>query len=144
MIETYRFSDSQAAIVKEWIDALRSGKYQQGTRKLRGINNDYCCLGVLCDMYVRQHPNSARWTLGEGDDRWELHMADLLPPGIVTNWFNSTIPHPVIISFYRFLARENDGTNGSFDRIAELLEYVLQNGFAFDSYFHVAYLGPNH
>lgn len=33
---------------KEWIAALRSGKYKQGRGSLYDdINNTYCCLGVL-------------------------------------------------------------------------------------------------
>lgn len=34
---------------KEWIDALRSGKYEQGKNQLVD-NGKYCCLGVACDL----------------------------------------------------------------------------------------------
>jgi hypothetical protein len=35
--------------VESWIEALESGKYQQGTGQLR--NGDcFCCLGVACDL----------------------------------------------------------------------------------------------
>ncbi len=52
--------------VKEaWLKALRSGEYQQGKRALR-INNEYCCLGVLCDVYDKQSGNTE--TLWRG---WE-------------------------------------------------------------------------
>lgn len=36
-----------------WIEALKSGKYQQGKGKLRYRKEDsdqFCCLGVLCDV----------------------------------------------------------------------------------------------
>lgn len=36
-----------------WLNALRSGEYQQGTGKLKqtyGGDQRYCCLGVLCDL----------------------------------------------------------------------------------------------
>jgi len=33
-----------------WVDALRSGKYQQTTTVLRSPQGGYCCLGVLCDV----------------------------------------------------------------------------------------------
>jgi hypothetical protein len=36
-------------IKKQWVEALRSGKYKQGTGHLRTGDN-YCCLGVLCDL----------------------------------------------------------------------------------------------
>lgn len=41
-------------VKQKWIDALRSGDYEQGSEKLRGVNG-YCCLGVLCDIYSREH-----------------------------------------------------------------------------------------
>lgn len=34
----------------DWIIALRSGNYQQGTGGLR-TDNTYCCLGVGCEVY---------------------------------------------------------------------------------------------
>ncbi len=39
--------------IKEiWCDALTSGSYQQGKGALRKDDN-FCCLGVLCDLYIR-------------------------------------------------------------------------------------------
>jgi hypothetical protein len=34
----------------KWIDALRSGKYEQGRGQLRSKDDEYCCLGVLLDI----------------------------------------------------------------------------------------------
>lgn len=36
-------------IKAKWIEALRSGKYQQTAGTLRN-NDGFCCLGVLCDV----------------------------------------------------------------------------------------------
>ena len=33
-----------------WLDALRSGKFEQGEGKLRTKENKYCCLGVLYEV----------------------------------------------------------------------------------------------
>jgi hypothetical protein len=38
-------------IKEKWINALRSGKYEQGKSQLRSLSNKFCCLGVLCDLY---------------------------------------------------------------------------------------------
>lgn len=35
----------------KWIEALESGEYKQGTQLLRNLNDEYCCLGVACDLY---------------------------------------------------------------------------------------------
>lgn len=51
-------------VMKRWIKALRSGEYKQGRGCLRTDNNEFCCLGVLCDVV---NPNS--WTL-RADNRW--------------------------------------------------------------------------
>jgi hypothetical protein len=34
----------------EWVRALRSGKYRQGTGALRSKDDEYCCMGVLCEV----------------------------------------------------------------------------------------------
>jgi hypothetical protein len=40
----------QAELKQKWIEALRSGKYEQGRGQLRDASNRYCCLGVLADV----------------------------------------------------------------------------------------------
>src|SRR4051794_35352962 len=37
-------------LTQKWVDALRSGKYKQGKGLLRDFNDNYCCLGVLCEI----------------------------------------------------------------------------------------------
>lgn len=41
-------------VKEKWIAALRSGEYQQGTCRLRS-NRGFCCLGVLTDLYAKEH-----------------------------------------------------------------------------------------
>jgi hypothetical protein len=36
-----------------WVSALRSGEYEQGEAALQ-VGNKFCCLGVLCDIAVKQ------------------------------------------------------------------------------------------
>jgi hypothetical protein len=43
--------DEQKEHRKAWVAALRSGKYKQGTEGfLRDSNDNYCCLGVACEL----------------------------------------------------------------------------------------------
>lgn len=37
-------------IKEKWLKALRSGKYKQGKYYLRNNKNEFCCLGVLCNL----------------------------------------------------------------------------------------------
>lgn len=43
-------------VAQKWVDALRSGEFQQTTGKLGAVAADgsraYCCLGVLCEVAV--------------------------------------------------------------------------------------------
>lgn len=36
--------------IQEWVDALRSGEYKQGKHVLRSTRDEFCCLGVACDL----------------------------------------------------------------------------------------------
>lgn len=42
-------------IANRWVAALRSDKYKQGKDMLRPEPGHYCCLGVLTDLYLREH-----------------------------------------------------------------------------------------
>lgn len=48
-----------ADVAKKWVEALRSGDYLQGKGRLCSVTEDddkyFCCLGVLCDLYEREH-----------------------------------------------------------------------------------------
>lgn len=37
-----------------WVRALRSGKYKWGKEQLHPSEEKYCCLGVLCEVAVKQ------------------------------------------------------------------------------------------
>jgi hypothetical protein len=51
-----RTNSEAQRLVRAWIDALRSGKYEQGRGSLRTNDDTYCCLGVACDVY-----DPSRW-----------------------------------------------------------------------------------
>ncbi len=47
---------------KKWVKALKSGKYTQTTDSLMD-STGFCCLGVACDLYSKEHPRST-WENG--------------------------------------------------------------------------------
>ena len=62
-----------AEVKQLWVEALRCGIYKQGTGGLRSClpgaaTRQYCCLGVLCDVYLEQ-TGEGRWT-GDHDGRF--------------------------------------------------------------------------
>jgi hypothetical protein len=50
-------------VIQKWIDALTSGEYQQGTGMLQSAEGEYCCLGVLCDLYIKE-TGQGSWVRG--------------------------------------------------------------------------------
>lgn len=54
------------AIMRRWVKDLRSKKYRQARGSLRAtdsrgrLTNRFCCLGVLCNLYAKEHPK-AQW-----------------------------------------------------------------------------------
>lgn len=54
----------KSSIAEKWVKALRSGRYKQGKRALktkskRGVVR-HCCLGVLCELYNKEHKNKLK------------------------------------------------------------------------------------
>lgn len=60
--------------IQKWVDALRSGKYQQTTNKLSSYRGrSFCCLGVAEDLYAKALRNPKWW--GRGVDRGDSMMS---------------------------------------------------------------------
>ena len=114
----------------KWLDALRGGTYQQGVGKLRDYD-EYCCLGVLCDIAVEEGAvPGARWT-SEGemafiDAHGEADFSDDLPPRPVVDWagLGDGNPSVWVDDLSQTLAELND-TGSSFEEIADLIEEQL-------------------
>lgn len=116
--------------LKEWTDALRSGKYQQGKNFLRRTDNTYCCLGVLCDLV-----DSSKWEVSSTDEDGEVPVYEY-PNNY--NGFSPLIgdtqmlPTQIAEQFgvhsevQDILARHND-SGASFSEIADMIDGGLEN-----------------
>lgn len=119
-------------VKEKWINALRSGDYQQGRHALKNTSYDnkdnYCCLGVLCDLYLKETP-TANWSL-QWDDSWQFetktgHVEQVLPKEVVA-WAELKDENPIVErnNFKDSIASYNDkGT--TFIEIAQLIEEQL-------------------
>lgn len=123
-----------AEIKKQWVEALRSGDYEQAESVLRDTSDEgvsFCCLGVLCDLHSKA--TSTPWR--EGD----VYLGvDSLLPVPVADWAGFTGEErsgglaldqvDVRVSTddgeFTTLAEENDGGAG-FDYIADMIEEQL-------------------
>jgi hypothetical protein len=116
-------------IKARWLAALRSGEYKQGREALLTSTPEdaYCCLGVLCDLAVKDQLLSS-W--GNYLDDWYSDGRadpDLLP-GPVQDWAGLASQSPrVPVSVYeaRSLSCLNDEGGLSFLEIAALIEEHL-------------------
>jgi len=114
-------------VVKEWIDNLRSGKYQQGTGYLRTDGGPYadqfCCLGVLCDMYDKSKWRNGGAASKEGTGVMSYIDGTLvsleMPPPSVLEW--AGVPGGLASD----LAECND-SGETFAELADMIEVQLK------------------
>lgn len=104
-------------IQKRWVDALRSGKYKQGRRRLRK-GDEHCCLGVLCELaaedgVVQRFQSGDLYSYGDV-------VCLSFPPIDVMNWVGLATAQGFLKAGESLTRLNDDGV--SFDRIAEIIE----------------------
>jgi hypothetical protein len=123
-------------LIKRWVEALRSGKYQQGRLSLRNISNQFCCLGVLCD--IAKDELSLDWILKEEWSKYSIDNSYSNIPFSVDKLLNIDTGHLGVITIdtirlspeygvplenrWTTLLELNDFYRLSFNQIADILE----------------------
>lgn len=114
-------------IKAQWVAALRSGEYKKANSRLRR-DNRFCCLGVLCDLHAKAHPEQGGWK-PEPDARhlfrYSGDAADLPTP--VMAWAGLTRRDPIVHNSsggMTSLANMNDA-GMTFKEIADIIERQL-------------------
>jgi hypothetical protein len=79
-------------ILNKWVTALRSGEYKQ-TKGYLHDSHGMCCLGVLCDLYSKEHPVLGEWVVLSEDKelshcRFEMLENYEVLPEDVQEWAN--------------------------------------------------------
>ncbi len=100
MMSTALKTKMNPEVKQKWIDALRSGKYDQGSEKLRSVQG-YCCLGVLCDLYSQEQ--GAEWefrgnaeTNLQPKDYWYFEGESEFLPESVKDWAGLPVGNPSV------------------------------------------------
>lgn len=112
----------KTSIKKLWVDALRSGKYQQGKKQLR-TGEKFCCLGVLCDLYHKE-TGEGKWV---DNAFWvDRVKADVALPFAVVEWSGCPDANPDVKAGLGIgnLATAND-YGATFSKIADIIEAQL-------------------
>lgn len=105
---------------KDWVAALRSGKYEQGTGELYNVDhNRFCCIGVAAVVagINRSELTIAGYLDGSGPsglDQKELEKTPLALRG-------DNFDNPIV----SILTKMNDDYHNTFDQIADYIETHL-------------------
>ena len=116
-------------VMKIWVDALRSGEYTQGVGCLKSTNGNYCCLGVLCELYDKNNEVKLRTAkYPSGVTAFNNFTASL--PHDVMNWAGMCNPYGSFIQqvgtkFMDSLSSLNDA-GSSFLEIADIIEQNVE------------------
>ena len=110
------------AIKDRWIKALNSEEYKQ-TRGTLHNNQGFCCLGVLCDLYIQEH-QEVKWVLK--NDRFKLMRESGVLPTEVKEWACLEEANPIIdLGNYRASLAELNDAGRNFKEIADVIKEHL-------------------
>lgn len=71
------FKSSPKELMVKWLEALRSGEYEQGKFCLRSETNKFCCLGVLCDVVGKETGTVWEFSPSQNSHRFTSSAATL-------------------------------------------------------------------
>lgn len=115
--------------IQKWVDALRSGKYKQGSGRLRRPSaggDGFCCLAVACDVYDENGWDGVRYA---GEDAYM--------PLRVSRWLG--LPHQPAVDVGICVGGHHETTNlialndtegYNFQQIADVIEQNFLTGGA--------------
>lgn len=102
-------------IKQAWTEALLSGNYDQTKARLYDGDNGFCCLGVLCDLYLKE--KNLEW-----ESKHTIFGQYEYLPESVMKWAELDNDNPKVNG--EFLSELNDGGK-PFSEIAKLIEEHL-------------------
>lgn len=109
-------------VKKQWLAALRGGKYKQGYGALHTSDGAFCCLGVLCDLLDENKVGCAKKCFPESlpDFRERFGIPDSVST-TDTQWMWQ-VPYK---GEKHLLLVLNDEVNLSFKQIANIIERTV-------------------
>jgi hypothetical protein len=106
--------------IQQWVTALRSGKYKQGTGQLKNYDGAMCCLGVACDISGLGSWRGETYVVSP----YDLSRTNL--PQAVIDYFSVDSANPTLLTSPEgndlTAISANDVRHMSFNEIADLLE----------------------
>jgi hypothetical protein len=120
-------------IMEKWVEALRSGKYRKGRGVLTEVKKNgtknYCCLGVLCELYMEENNLPIRigpQVSARSRDRMIVYYDeyDKFLPYEVRKWagMDSRLGESNCGSVSLWFLNDNPKAKRSFKRMADIIE----------------------
>ena len=110
---------------KKWIAALRSGEFKQGKNLLLDAAGNYCCLGVACELFIRDGGQLEKGLVKRMGENILISFDDgiSVSPATVKDWLGLNSDDGGFVSGGRkkslVLANDHGET---FDEIANIIE----------------------
>ena len=121
-------------IKKLWLEALRSGEYKQVKGTLRRMENDepsHCCLGVLCEIVVKN--NTAYYIQRAAE---QALKCEIVLPNTISDYCGLNESNPSIKYVHRHTEddrlKQLDVVEGEHIMRIESLGALNDNNFTFD------------
>ena len=121
----------------KWLEALRSREYRQSRYRLRSLDNGFCCLGVLCDIYTKEVGGSWKHNKAEFSDAYDMvsdsghESVTSELPSFVRNWAYLEWFNPQVhvakgeCDFVPATLAELNDEGRSFKEIADIIDHQL-------------------
>lgn len=114
---------------KKLVEALRSGKYKQGRRKLRVNETQFCCLGVACDISGvgewEEIGTDKGYFYRTSDDKGSRRGYGTLPLPVIAKLGWSTDNGKFGLPYYSYCLTDLNDNGFTFDQIADIIEAGL-------------------
>ena len=107
-------------IKQRWLRALYNDEYQQGAGALR-FGQNFCCLGVLCDLHSEE--TFVGWEYEERTGFYRYLGETVMLPRAVCEWAGITDQNPQVLQ--DALSTHNDAKRLSFVEIGKLIRRHL-------------------
>jgi hypothetical protein len=125
------------------IDALRSGEYAQGKMALRTTQNEFCCMGVACDIYQKEvgdldvKVESEAYTYDDLNGYMPLKVAEWYMGKIDSNYIGLSGSNTTGTPYVSLISNVNNGTrdisyaglNDSYDYDFNQIANVMENQY---------------
>lgn len=117
--------------INRLLKALKSGTYRKGTGQLRNKNNQYCCLGVYCEISEAKWDETITGFINHSVDGIEGVLPEELTEKIGFNEegefsdFGKQVCRELFKKEYESIADLNDSTIG-FTKVIQFLEKAVE------------------